>query len=137
MKKWHIAIGLAVLAIMGLGLGWSYYVPIRLAQAAVRLKLKDAGSVEFRNVRKVGLWVVCGEVNTKKSDEYQEFIPFRVLDTNLMLQHRGFGAFSTSPAATMQVSVMRDSAVLSSDYERRLAEIENKAIKDDCESRKP
>jgi hypothetical protein len=137
MKKRYIAIGLAVLAVMAVGLGWAYYVPIHLAREAVRLKLKDSRSLEFRNVRKVGLWVICGEVNTKNLGEYQEFIPFRVLDTNLMLQHRGFGAFSTSSAATMQVYVMRDSALLASDYERRLAEIENKAIKDDCESKKP
>ena len=137
MKKWYIAIGLAVLAVIGVGFGWSFYLPIHLAQEAVRLKLKVSGSTEFRNVRRVGLWIVCGEVNTKNLGEYKEFIPFRVLDTKLMLQNRGFGALTTSTAATMQVYVMRDSTLISSDYDRQLVEIENKTINDDCVSKKP
>ena len=70
MRKLFIAMGLAVLAVIGVGLVWYYYVPIHTAKEAVKLKLRDPESAQFRNVRKVNP-VVGGKAPREKACRYQ------------------------------------------------------------------
>ena len=79
MKKLFKVMVFVVLALVGVGLVWFYYGPTLLAKEAVKLKLNDPDSAQFRNMRRVSLSVVCGELNAKNAmGGYVGYTAFRV-----------------------------------------------------------
>jgi hypothetical protein len=81
MKKFTGAIGLLMLAIGGAGLGWYYWVPILTAKEALRSKLRDPASAQFRDVRKIDPFTVCGEFRAGNEDGgHSAFARFYVWD---------------------------------------------------------
>ena len=132
MKKFLLVLGIAMLAVVGGFLLWAYSVPVIMAKEAVKLKLTDPDSAQFRNVRRVGTFNVCGEVNAKTPmGGYAGFTAFHVADLNVDTRLGYF--LSTSPAASLRVTFVRDKAFFASDLERILAASDTELVKGVCE----
>ena len=122
MKKFFVVMGFIVLALVGVGLVGFYYVPTHMAKEAVKLKLKDPDSAQFRNVRTVRVGLVCGEVNAKNSmGGYVGYTAFSVNNYDLLWSD-----------STMYVTLAQESTPFMPEVNRRLAALDTESVKGDC-----
>jgi hypothetical protein len=126
-----ILFGASVLAASAWGGYYYWYLnlrPISVAKDAIKKKLSDPESAQWRNVRLVESIAVCGEVNAKnRLGGYVGFTPFLVLvvDQNTYVTvAQGMPEYLPQTAEGTKL-------------QRELMELERKNVTDTCEKSKP